>query len=607
MELTANFLNGTLGANLTTSGTTITFGVAPPFPTLVSPQFIKLVLDFTEVVYLTAYTSGATTGTILRGQEGTTGKAHSSGSGTWWNNPTTQNFPADELHLTQYGIFGNTGNDLGAIINNQLADFSANVGACTAVIPPGGILGSIPFVFPPLVSLRGPGWNSSFLRVTTDNDVLQAFQGNGTTSNAFFSTIENLLLHGVGQLALTAGNWNNGLTIVTNPLNTAAAGDPDFDPQHVIQRLWIKLCSGEGFYQSGRSETTLIDVWVAYCNGAGFWGSYDTEYIGCKAEGVGTGGWYISHSDVKLAACNSYNNGTINPFASGTAYTLSTVVISAGLLYACKLAYTSTATVPASDTTHWVKITPTQRPTGAAPEYGYGFYLDAVSRVEMAACGADENATGGIYLHNSNANTIQVRISNVNFNQNTDTTNATNPNNYSCLVLDGSSNNNITITCASNPTGYAIKLINGSTRNNIFITTDGTEVAILSPDTTSLVGNAIFVNGHAWHVPDNVYTPTLTTTSNTIPDGYPQVQYNLNHLHTTLAVTLPPAEAGKSLFIGFTQDTNGGVTWSLPGTVLWVGGIVPTPTTAASSIDAVALDCVDGTHWIATPLLANAT
>jgi hypothetical protein len=91
---------GTLGAPLTSGGTTITFTAAPPFATIVAPDYIPLVLDpptttpsaSFEVVYLTAYTAGATTGTIARGQENTTGVSHTSGA-SWFCGPTALDYP----------------------------------------------------------------------------------------------------------------------------------------------------------------------------------------------------------------------------------------------------------------------------------------------------------------------------------------------------------------------------------------------------------------------------------------------------------------------------------------------------------------------------------
>lgn len=83
----------TLGAALTSTGTTITFPSALQqygvnIPTLANGNWIMLTLSPVggsgsvsqpERVMLTAYTAGATTGTITRAQEGSTAVAHSSG------------------------------------------------------------------------------------------------------------------------------------------------------------------------------------------------------------------------------------------------------------------------------------------------------------------------------------------------------------------------------------------------------------------------------------------------------------------------------------------------------------------------------------------------
>lgn len=89
-RLRYNGLSATLGASLTSSATSATFGAAlthsngTNVPTISGSDYIPLaILDtsghLSEIVHLTAYTAGATTGTISRGQEGTTGVAHSSG------------------------------------------------------------------------------------------------------------------------------------------------------------------------------------------------------------------------------------------------------------------------------------------------------------------------------------------------------------------------------------------------------------------------------------------------------------------------------------------------------------------------------------------------
>jgi hypothetical protein len=91
---------GLLGAGLTNSGTTITFVSAPPFPTIDSTKHVAIILEpdtsLEEIVYLTAYTAGATTGTIARGQEGSTAVAHSTGM-PWAHGPTKRDFAAGRL------------------------------------------------------------------------------------------------------------------------------------------------------------------------------------------------------------------------------------------------------------------------------------------------------------------------------------------------------------------------------------------------------------------------------------------------------------------------------------------------------------------------------
>lgn len=89
-RLRYNGLSTTLGASLTSSATSVTFAAAlthsngTSVPTITGSDFIPLaILDssghLSEIVYLTAYTAAATTGTITRGQEGTTGVSHASG------------------------------------------------------------------------------------------------------------------------------------------------------------------------------------------------------------------------------------------------------------------------------------------------------------------------------------------------------------------------------------------------------------------------------------------------------------------------------------------------------------------------------------------------
>ncbi len=101
--------NNALGAieALDDSSTTITFTVAPPFATLSGDEYIALTLDppslpspstSFERVYLTAYIEGETTGTIARGQEGTTPVAHSS-SAVWMDAPSAADYSNAAMSL----------------------------------------------------------------------------------------------------------------------------------------------------------------------------------------------------------------------------------------------------------------------------------------------------------------------------------------------------------------------------------------------------------------------------------------------------------------------------------------------------------------------------
>ena len=109
---------GTLGGSGLTdgTGTTITFASAPAFATIVSPDYIPLVIDppsgsapsnTFEVVYLTAYTASATTGTIVRGCEGTTGVAHAAGA-TWECGPTQTDAALATPSGLQNGVVGSS-------------------------------------------------------------------------------------------------------------------------------------------------------------------------------------------------------------------------------------------------------------------------------------------------------------------------------------------------------------------------------------------------------------------------------------------------------------------------------------------------------------------
>lgn len=112
-----NLLSGTLGAELASGATNITFAAAlqeygSDIATLAADEHLVLVIE-SEVVYLTAYTSGATTGTVVRGKEGSTDATHANGTALK-SAPTKTDFwaPAYTTVATSEGTTTTTFTDL---------------------------------------------------------------------------------------------------------------------------------------------------------------------------------------------------------------------------------------------------------------------------------------------------------------------------------------------------------------------------------------------------------------------------------------------------------------------------------------------------------------
>lgn len=108
-------LFGTLGAALTSGGTTFTFASPPTYgqgvalPEIASPDVLPISADpgtsSYERMWITAYAGGgATTCTVLRGQEGTSGVAHSIGA-TWGHDPAVADLVPPGLGLMLPGQY----------------------------------------------------------------------------------------------------------------------------------------------------------------------------------------------------------------------------------------------------------------------------------------------------------------------------------------------------------------------------------------------------------------------------------------------------------------------------------------------------------------------
>lgn len=125
-EVMYNNSLGELGAPMASTDTSITFVASPGWATLASGDFIKLVVDpptstnpepnpLFEIMYVTAYTAGATTATVSRAQEGTSAAAHAINA-TWLQALTVGT-------LSEYGVSSFNGR-IGAVLPGD-ADYLA--------------------------------------------------------------------------------------------------------------------------------------------------------------------------------------------------------------------------------------------------------------------------------------------------------------------------------------------------------------------------------------------------------------------------------------------------------------------------------------------------
>lgn len=98
-RLRTNNISGVESTNAitlsSTSTTSVSWASSPAFATIVAPNYYVIVVQpdtaNEEIIYLTAFTGGATSGTVTRAQEGTSGVTY---TGTAWvHGPTAVDFP----------------------------------------------------------------------------------------------------------------------------------------------------------------------------------------------------------------------------------------------------------------------------------------------------------------------------------------------------------------------------------------------------------------------------------------------------------------------------------------------------------------------------------
>ena len=403
----------------------------------------------------------------------------------------------------EYGIVPD-GGDHGAALNTLIAQVST-AGGGSIILPAGNIYTSVPIDLRSFVHLHGVSWYGSQLRLWPGStcDVIQFHQStNGTTdSNAFYCGIWNLAIHGEGfNGSRTAyADYSHGINCTTNPVNTAASADIEFDPTHIICNVYMKACTGNGYYHLGRSGVRLIGVYSGWNNGNGFYPSYDTEMIGCHAGFNGLNGFYSWHSSNRYTGCKSYNNGNNTIWTSGQNWALCAGALynNDGNYYVAKAALTSDTVAPPSDATNW-DVVDSGYPDGGQA----GFVVDYTGDAETAfsSCDAQQNAGSGFYLHNCSGVTVQGTVHQINTVNGGGTNASTNTFHKAAVVLDGAKGNNINVVTGDlGPAGNVLRSINSSTRNNVTLGSDLTEAAELTTDSTAIAGsgNWVLFNGTA--------------------------------------------------------------------------------------------------------------
>ena len=294
-RLRYNNQSGTLGAALTAAGTMITFASAPNFATITSPDYIPIEIgggtSAYELVYLTAYTAGATTGTITRAAEDSTNwpaAAHAASSG-WAVAPTVQDFVPSTINV--------------APPTGVAATDMANLAAAAAAATPGGT-----------VQLQTGGYaTSSSLTASQTSHTVACSSGSTTwTYNGTAPTVGQYVV-GVNVqgripqiLTVTPGT---GFTTDIAP-NAPVSGTVYFVTPSLVLPEGVKLngvgalknVNGSGTYitqikDSGSGYTVLIRGATSDTYASSFYGLSNVSLVntGTAQFGlfVGNGAWYI--------------------------------------------------------------------------------------------------------------------------------------------------------------------------------------------------------------------------------------------------------------------------------------------------------------------------
>lgn len=203
VRIRQNSVKGTLSTSVNSSDTTLTTSWMSSFPVVAAGQVAAVVLDSTksagdiEIVHITAHTAAASTATIVRGQEGTTARAHTAGV-TCLHGPTKFDlFDEPWLDARLYGLIPASGTDNTSVLQS-----------CLAIAGVGGTWGFPLVNYDKPVPVRLPSGTIDF------SGTLSVLKGSGLVSNGFGATILNDTRTSSLSKTLTV-NTTNGSRSVT--------------------------------------------------------------------------------------------------------------------------------------------------------------------------------------------------------------------------------------------------------------------------------------------------------------------------------------------------------------------------------------------------------
>lgn len=221
------------------------------FPAVASGQIAAVVLDSTasagapEIVWITAHTAAASTATIVRGQEGTTARAHTSGV-TVIQGPTKFDFNDEPwLDARLYGLIPASGTDNTSVLQS-----------CLAIAGVGGTWGYPNLNYDKPLPVRLPAGTIDFsgqLPVLKGSGLIGAGPGstylNDTRTSSLSKTFTVNTTSGSRTVTVTAGTQDN-----TNDLGMFVTGSG------IPQRAYILTSSSGTITLSEAATATATGV-----------------------------------------------------------------------------------------------------------------------------------------------------------------------------------------------------------------------------------------------------------------------------------------------------------------------------------------------------------